>query len=110
MPEYETIFALGSMLDNTHKGSIVKANELCDQFGMDTISLGVTLAFAFECYEKGLLPGSCRSCPHLWRLSHHARADCSHGVPPWSGRPVAEGSVRLAAQLGPEASKYLYAV
>src|SRR5438067_344721 len=55
MPEYETIFALGSMLDNPHKGSIVKANELCDQYGMDTISLGVTLAFAFECYEKGLL-------------------------------------------------------
>ena len=52
MPEYETIFALGSMLDNTHRGSIVKANELCDQFGMDTISLGVTLAFAFECYER----------------------------------------------------------
>jgi len=49
MPEYETIFALGSMLDNANKGSIVKANELCDQFGMDTISLGVTLAFAFEC-------------------------------------------------------------
>ena len=55
MPEYETIFALGSMLDNAHKGSIVKANELCDQLGMDTISLGVTLAFAFECFEKGLL-------------------------------------------------------
>ena len=53
MPEYETIFALGSMLDNAHKGSIVKANELCDQLGMDTISLGVTLAFAFECFEKG---------------------------------------------------------
>jgi aldehyde:ferredoxin oxidoreductase len=30
MPEYETIFALGSMLDNSHKGSIVKANELCN--------------------------------------------------------------------------------
>jgi len=36
MPEYETIFALVSMLDNANKGSIVKANELCDQFGMDT--------------------------------------------------------------------------
>jgi aldehyde:ferredoxin oxidoreductase len=43
------------MLDNAHKGSIVKANELCDQFGLDTISLGVTLSFAFECFENGLL-------------------------------------------------------
>jgi aldehyde:ferredoxin oxidoreductase len=51
----ETIFALGPMLDNAHKGSIVKANESCDQCGTNTISLGVTRAFAFECYEKGLL-------------------------------------------------------
>ena len=57
MPEYETIFALGSMLDNSNKGSIVKANELCDQLGMDTISLGVTLAFAFECFEPITAPG-----------------------------------------------------
>lgn len=55
MPEYETIFALGSMLDNANKGSLVKANELCDRLGLDTISLGVTLSFAFECFEKGLL-------------------------------------------------------
>lgn len=55
MPEYETLFALGSMNGNSNPASIIKANELCDQLGLDTISMGVTLALACECFEKGLL-------------------------------------------------------
>jgi len=111
MPEYETIFALGSMLDNTHKGSIVKANELCDQFGMDTISLGVTLAFAFECYEKGLLTQD-RAGRALTFGDYHTVLELIEATAYRRGLGdlLAEGSVRLAAQLGPEAHKYLYAV
>ena len=111
MPEYETIFALGSMLDNAHKGSIVKANELCDQLGMDTISLGVTLAFAFECFEKGLL-----SREHAGRDlkfgDYHAILDLIEDTAYRRGLGdlLAEGSVRLAAHLGDEASRFLYAV
>lgn len=111
MPEYETIFALGSMLDNAHKGSIVKANELCDQLGMDTISLGVTLAFAFECFEKGLLSreragrdlnfGDYRAILNLIEDTAYRRG---------LGDLLAEGSTRLAAQLGDEANRFLYAV
>jgi len=48
MPEYETIFAFGSMLGNAHAESLIKANQLCDELGMDSISLGVTLAFVAE--------------------------------------------------------------
>ena len=55
MPEYESIFALGSMLENANAPSLIKANELCDQLGMDTISMGVTIAFAMECAARGLL-------------------------------------------------------
>ena len=39
MPEYETIFAFGSMLGNAHAGSLAKANDLCDLLGLDTISM-----------------------------------------------------------------------
>jgi aldehyde:ferredoxin oxidoreductase len=111
MPEYETIFALGSMLDNAHKGSIVKANELCDQFGMDTISLGVTLSFAFECFEKGLLRRE-RTGRDLTFGDYHTILDLIEATAyrRGFGDLLAEGSVRLAAQLGPEAAKYLYAV
>ena len=111
MPEYETIFALGSMLDNAHKGSIVKANELCDQLGMDTISLGVTLAFAFECFEKGLLSRE-RAGRDLNFGDYHAILDLIEDTAYRRGLGdlLAEGSVRLAARLGGEASRFLYAV
>ena len=111
MPEYETIFALGSMLDNAHKGSIVKANELCDQLGMDTISLGVTLAFAFECFEKGLLSRE-RAGRDLNFGDYHAILDLIEDTAYRRGLGdlLAEGSVRLAARLGDEASRFLYAV
>lgn len=111
MPEYETIFALGSMLDNAHKGSIVKANELCDQLGMDTISLGVTLAFAFECFEKGLLSRE-RAGRDLHFGDYHAILDliADTAYRRDLGDVLAEGSARLAAQLGGEASHFLYAV
>jgi aldehyde:ferredoxin oxidoreductase len=54
-PEYETIGMLGSncLVDNLE--AVQKANELCNRFGIDTISTGATIAFAMECYEKGLI-------------------------------------------------------
>lgn len=54
-PEYETTAALGSFCMNDNLASVAKANELCNKYGMDTISAGVTIAFAMECYEKGLI-------------------------------------------------------
>lgn len=54
-PEYETLFALGSLCGNDTLESIVKANEVCDRLGMDTISAGNAIAFAMECYEKGII-------------------------------------------------------
>ncbi len=111
MPEYETIFALGSMLDNDNKPSIVKANELCDQLGLDTISLGVTLSFAFECFEKGLLSRD-RAGTQLNFGDYHTILDLIEATAHRRGlgNLLAEGSARLALQLGEEAGKYLYAV
>ena len=54
-PEYETIAAFGMMLLNSDAESIIKANELCDLYGIDTISTGTVLAFAMECYERGII-------------------------------------------------------
>ena len=54
-PEYETLAALGSTcgIDDIH--AIAKGNALCNAYSLDTISTGVTIAFAMECYEKGVL-------------------------------------------------------
>ncbi|MHB8908592.1 MAG: aldehyde ferredoxin oxidoreductase family protein [Syntrophales bacterium] len=54
-PEYETIGLLGSNLDVDYLPSIIKANYLCDDLGMDTISAGNVIGFVMECMKKGLL-------------------------------------------------------
>jgi aldehyde:ferredoxin oxidoreductase len=54
-PEYETLASLGSFCMNSNLESIVKANDICNRLGIDTISAGVAIAFAMECYEKGII-------------------------------------------------------
>ena len=54
-PENQTIYALGHNCGIGDLGAIIKANELCDRFGLDTMSAGCALAFAMECYEQGRL-------------------------------------------------------
>ncbi|WP_258361143.1 aldehyde ferredoxin oxidoreductase family protein [Moorella sulfitireducens (nom. illeg.)] len=54
-PEYETAAAFGPNCLNDDVEAILKCNELCNRFGLDTISVGATIAWVMECYEKGLL-------------------------------------------------------
>ena len=54
-PEYETIGSLGSMCGVADMAAVVKASELCNAHGMDTIGVGVTISWAIECFEHGLL-------------------------------------------------------
>ncbi|MDP2933498.1 MAG: aldehyde ferredoxin oxidoreductase N-terminal domain-containing protein, partial [bacterium] len=55
-PEYETIALCGSNCGLTDIKDIAYANYLCDQYGIDTISAGGVIAFAMECFEKGIIP------------------------------------------------------
>lgn len=54
-PEYETCAAFGLLCMNDDLGAIAKANDLCNRYGLDTISTGNAVAFAMECYERGLI-------------------------------------------------------
>lgn len=54
-PEYETLAALGSNCGVDDLKAICKANELCQKYSLDTISTGVAISFAMECFENGLL-------------------------------------------------------
>ena len=54
-PEYETIVSLGSLCGISDLKYIAKANELCNKYTMDTISTGMVIAFAMQCYQEGLL-------------------------------------------------------
>jgi aldehyde:ferredoxin oxidoreductase len=54
-PEYETTNTLGALCGISDMNAITMANYLCNQYGLDTISTGSTIAFAMECFEKGIL-------------------------------------------------------
>ena len=54
-PEYETLASLGSNCGVSDLKAVCKANELCQRYSIDTISTGVTISFAMECFEQGIL-------------------------------------------------------
>jgi aldehyde:ferredoxin oxidoreductase len=54
-PEYETCATFGTLIMNDDLSAVIKANEWCNRYGLDTISCGATIAFAMEAYEKGLI-------------------------------------------------------
>ena len=54
-PEYETCATFGSYCGITSLETVSLANQLCNMYGLDTISCGATIAFAMECFEKGII-------------------------------------------------------
>ncbi len=101
-PEYETLCVFGSLCLNTDLPSIAKANELCNRYGMDTMSCGSTIAFALECFETGLLG------PEHWAEPAPQWGDAAAivelveliGRREGVGDLLAEGSAAAAARLG----------
>jgi len=111
MPEYETIYALGSMLDNSDLVSIFNANGLCDRLGLDTITMGVTLSFVAECIEKNIISEkNIRGSVHFGSDNDLADLVIKTAHCKGIGEYLALGSVRLAESWGKGSEKYLYAV
>jgi len=54
-PDYETIWSLGGNLANTDIGSLIAADSLCDKLGMDTVSAGNSIGFAYELFQRGII-------------------------------------------------------
>ncbi len=54
-PEYETAAAFGPLLMNENMPAVLKLSELANKYGVDSISCGASIAFAMECFEKGLI-------------------------------------------------------
>jgi len=54
-PEYETLALIGSNCLVDDLAAIIKANELCNRYGLDTMSTGSVIAFGMEAFEKGLI-------------------------------------------------------
>jgi aldehyde:ferredoxin oxidoreductase len=54
-PEWETMYAFGSECGVDKIEAVIAASEICDEFGIDTMTAGITIGFAMECFEKGLI-------------------------------------------------------
>ncbi|MBN1661054.1 MAG: aldehyde ferredoxin oxidoreductase family protein [Anaerolineae bacterium] len=104
-PEYETLATFGSYCNVGDLAAISYANQLCNMYGLDTISCGATIAFAMDCFERGLLTlkdtggvelrfGNTAAMVHMVE-----QIGQREGFGDW----LAEGTARLADRLGPEA-------
>ena len=54
-PEYETLGTFGSYCDIHDLAAVALANQICNEYAVDTIAAGASIAFAMECYEKGII-------------------------------------------------------
>jgi aldehyde:ferredoxin oxidoreductase len=107
-PEYETLASLGSNCGVSDIKAVCKANELCQRYSIDTISTGVTISFAMECFEHGLLTredtggmdlsfGNAESMVKMVELI---------GEKQGLGALLAEGTKRAAEKIGNGAEKF----
>ena len=65
-PEYETLAAFGNMLMNDSLEAVCWVNDMCNRYGVDTISTGSAIAFAMEAYEKGIISKEDAGCELTW--------------------------------------------
>ncbi len=107
-PEYETLAALGPLVMNSNLDAVMECNHICNAVGLDTISTGVAIAFAMECYEKGWLPPELtQELPLQWGDSQviveltRRIAQRAPGLGDW----LADGVQRAAQRLRPEAQQ-----
>jgi aldehyde:ferredoxin oxidoreductase len=107
-PEYETCASLGSLCMNDNLVAISKGNELCDKYSLDTISTGVTIAFAMECYEKGLLTKADTGGLDLAWGNHRAMIQLIEMIANREGIGdlLAEGVVRASKKIGRGAEQF----
>jgi aldehyde:ferredoxin oxidoreductase len=100
-PEYETLYALGSNCGVDNLAAVTKANYICNELGLDTISMGSTIACAIELFEKGYLSEKDVEMPLRWGDAKTLIALVEQcGRREKFGDILAEGSLRLATRYG----------
>ena len=108
-PEYETLAAFGNTLGIDDLIAICKSNEMVNALGLDSISTGTTIAWAVECYERGILTDadtmgeSLRFGNAEMVIEMIRKIAYREGI----GDLLAEGSQRAAARIGRGSDEFL---
>lgn len=106
-PEFETLWAYGASCGVDDLPAIIKANKWCNEYGLDTISAGATIACAMELYKKGIIGSDEIDGPALKFGSGEAIVEWTRkmGAGEGFGAKLTRGSYRLAEEFGvPELS------
>lgn len=100
--EYESAFALGPLVGVSDANAVIRASVMCDELGMDTISAGATIAWAMECFEKGILTAADTGGVSLRFGSGDALLECARliGERKGIGGLLADGSLRASQIVG----------
>lgn len=101
-PEYETLATFGSYCGIADLAAVARANQICNQYGMDTISCGATVAWAFDCFESGLITVEDTGGLELGYGNAGAMVQLVEmiGRREGFGDVLAEGSARAAEKIG----------
>jgi aldehyde:ferredoxin oxidoreductase len=107
-PEYESVWAFTGTIDSNNKEAAIAADELCDELGMDTISTGSCIGFAFELYEKGILTKADTDGLDLTYGNHAAMISLIKKIAKREGFGdiLADGTVRAAQRIGKGSEYY----
>jgi aldehyde:ferredoxin oxidoreductase len=107
-PEYETLAMLGSNCANNNLESVIMANDICNRFGLDTISAGAVMAFAMECFEKGLITAADTGGIDMNWGNHQSMVKMLQkmAVREGFGDILADGVKKAAEKIGKDAGKY----
>lgn len=99
--EWETIYALGSNCGVDQMEAIVAASQICDEYGVDTMTAGVTIGFAMECFEKGLINKKDTQGIDLRFGNHQAMVEVLRQMAKGEGfgKEIAKGSRRLSREI-----------
>lgn len=107
-PEFETIGAFGAMCALENLEAVTLAHNLCDDYGLDVISAGSTIAFATECYERGILTEADTDGLELRFGDPDPVIEMIHRIAKREGIGdlLAEGTRRAAARLNKGAERF----
>jgi aldehyde:ferredoxin oxidoreductase len=112
MPEYETSAMFGALCLNNNYESLIKCNDLCNRYGIDTMSTGGTIAFAIECYENNILTKSDTDNLELTWGNHEAIVSLTEKIikNEGIGAVLANGSQKASEIIGRGSEEFLMEV
>ena len=111
-PEYESLAALGSLLVNDSLEAVIKANDICNRYAIDTIATGTAIAFAMECYENRLIGINDTNGIELTWGNADAIVALTEKIAKREGfgAILADGATKAAERIGKGSEKYAMAI